>query len=257
VVLVLWDHYFVTNPNAVTQAQQLITDLISGPFMNGLVQYGISRGSLINTITLDTTTFAPPATWDTNKTDDRTQVLAFINNGNISPKPAVNEESLLYFFFLPTSTTLTNGTNTDGTPNTNVCGWHQHYKLNSDSLNDDVFWALVRTDSASKTSESAFVGSVAQCASHELAEAFTDRDGSGYVAGNGCEIGDICEVQSTFAYRGWTVEQYWSNWDSACIQGPKPVSIRQYLAAKQLNPAAGLLALHTPLISTDWMASTL
>jgi hypothetical protein len=257
IVLVLWDHFFITNPAAVTNAQQLITDLVTGPFMNGLVQYGISRGSLVNTITLDTNTFPAPTNWDSNGNNDQAQVLAFLNNNNISPKPAVNENSLLYFFLLPTSTTLTNGKNKDGSVNTNVCGWHKAAKLNSNSHDDDVFWGVVRTDSAPKTSGQAFVDKVAFCVGHEMAEAFTDRDGGGYTASNGCEIGDICELVS-FSYRIWTsIEQYWSNWDAACIQGSNPVRMRQYLAARKLNPAVGLRTLRAPVISTDWMASTL
>jgi len=257
VVLVCWDNFFVTTPAAVTSATLLVKDLVTGPFMNGLVQYGISRGSVNNPITLDTKTFPAPVTWDSNGNADQTQVLAFVNNNNISPKPAVNEGSLIFLFLLPTTTTLTNGNNANGTPNTNVCGWHHAAKFNSSSKDDDLFWAVVRTDGAPKTSGTAFVNSVAFCVGHELVEAFTDRDSGGYIASNGCEIGDICELNN-FGYRTWTsVEQYWSNWDRACINGDKPVSMRQYMSARKLNPAAGLRALHTPVISTDWMASTL
>jgi hypothetical protein len=127
VVLVLWDHYFITNPKAVTNATQLVTDLVTGPFMNGLVQYGISRGSVVNTATLDTVNFPAPGNWDVFNSDDQTQVLAFLKNGTISPTPSLNEDSLIYLFFLPTTTTLTNGTN-NGSPNTNVCGWHKAAK---------------------------------------------------------------------------------------------------------------------------------
>jgi hypothetical protein len=258
IVLVLWDHFFITNPKAVTFANQLIMDLISGRFMNGLVQYGISRGSLLSTITLDTSTFPAPGNWDAKQTSDRDQIKTFLDNGNIAPKPAVNEGSLLYFFFLPTTTTLTNGTNSDGSPNTNVCGWHGNTKYNDSSNGNDLFWCLIRTDGASTKTEQGFVDAVAFCAGHELSEAFTNPDGGGYIASNGCEIGDICESKTGFTYRGWNnVEQYWSNWDSACLQGDNPVRMRQYLAARNLDPASGLRALGTSVITADWLASTL
>jgi hypothetical protein len=129
--------------------------------------------------------------------------------------------------------------------------------VNANSQNDDLFWGLVRTDHASKTDEHTFVDSVAGCVGHELAEAFTDRDSGGYIASNGCEIGDICELVP-FPYRTWTaIEQYWSNWDSACVQGSNAVKMSQYLKARNLNGAAGLRALRAPAINTDWMASTL
>src|ERR1700732_5000694 len=64
IVLVLWDNQFVTNAAAVTSAEQLVTDLVTGAFMNGLAQYGVERGSVINTVTIDTKLFPAPSTWD-------------------------------------------------------------------------------------------------------------------------------------------------------------------------------------------------
>jgi hypothetical protein len=32
-------------------------------------------------------------------------------------------------------------------------------------------------------------------------------------------------------YQDWNVEQYWSEWDRACINGDRPVSVRRFLAA--------------------------
>jgi hypothetical protein len=117
---------------------------------------------------------------------------------------------------LPSTLALTNGTNSDGTPNTNVCGWHHNRKFNDASSADDLFWCVVRTDGADKSSAKNFVNSVAFCLSHEAAEALTNRDGQGW-HGDTCEIGDLCEQASdsgpiiTYSYRGWNVEKYWSN----------------------------------------------
>ena len=98
------------------------------------------------------------------------------------------------------------------------------------------------------------MSSVSFCVGHELVEAFTDLDGSGYVSSNGCEIGDICETKALFAYRGWTVEQYWSNWDSACIQGDQPVSVRKFVRNAGFSPIKSLRDLHFPKISVDTIA---
>jgi hypothetical protein len=255
IVLVLWDQFFITKPNAVTFANLLMNDLIRGPFMNGLVQYGISDGAVLSTIVLDTVTHPAPATWDSGANDDGDQVVSWLNDGTLSPKPAKNEAALLFFLLLPTTTQLTNGKNDDGTPNTNVCGWHKHRKFNGSSDNDDLFWGVIRTDGADTTSERKFVNSVAFCAGHELAEAFTDRDGQGFLASNGCEIGDICETKTFFNYRGWNVEQYWSNWDSACIAGNEPISLIKFLRLMKLDPTKGVRALHTSVIDRNFMGS--
>ena len=53
------------------------------------------------------------------------------------------------------------------------------------------------------------------------------------------------------------LELYGSNWDSACVEGDNPVRMRQYLAARKLDPARGLRVLGTSVIHTDWLASTL
>lgn len=255
IVLVLWDEFFTNKPKAATFSQQLVNDLVAGPFMNGLVQYGIGDGSITGTITLDTKQHPAPGTWDANSGDDATQVSSWVKDGTLTPAPAQDEADLLFLILLPTTTALTNGTNSDGSPNTNICGWHGHQKFNGSSVNDDLFWAVIRTDKADTSSEQNFVNSVAFCVGHELAEAFTDRDGNGFTASNGCEIGDICENQAFFSYRGWSVEQYWSNWDSLCINGDQPISIKKFLALVNIDGKQGLRQLDVPIINRSSLAA--
>ena len=64
---------------------------------------------------------------------------------------------------------------------------------NQNSSDDDIFWAVILTNSAPQTSATSFVSSLAYIVSHELNEAFTDRDGKGFTTQEGCEMGDICE----------------------------------------------------------------
>jgi hypothetical protein len=249
VVVILWGHYYRTNPNAGAFAVKLISDLVTGPFMNGLVQYGIGRGSFAGQIVIDTDQNNPaPASLDETQVQD--QLMKWIQASTVLPAPSVNETNLLYFIFPPTTTQLKLK---DGT--TGFCGYHQHGKSNNTSANDDLFWAIVKTDSADQTTEEMFVKSISACASHELAEAFSDRDIQGFIADNSCEIGDICETKTFFQYRGWTVEQYWSNWDNNCIQGDQPVSLRKFLGAIGFDVNQGLQSLNTPVINLQYMAS--
>jgi hypothetical protein len=256
VLLVLWDHYYRTNPDAISFAQKLVTDLITGKFMNGLAQYGVARGALIKTIIIDTNDIAAPDTWDAGGTSDRDQIKSWVKDGTLSPAPSVNEADLLYFLLLPQATTLTNGKNDDGTPNTNVCGWHQSSKvIDSQSAEDDLFWGLVRTDGADRTTEKTFINSIAFCVSHELNEAFSNRDQQGFKS-ESCEIGDICETKPFYVYNtDWTVEQYWSQWDNNCINGDGPVSIKKFLKAIGFNSRNGLRSLGTPVINIQFIAS--
>jgi hypothetical protein len=245
VALILWDNFFVSNSAAVTQANKLITDLVGGPFMNGLTQYGISRGSLIQTTVVAADSNNPaPVTWDTFGTSDRDQLLVWLRDETLTLQP---DGSFIYFLLLPTTTKLTNGQKPDGTPNPNVGGWH--------SSDGNLYWGLARTDFADLTSAAGFVRSVANIVGHELIEALTDLDGgTGYRASNGCEIGDICEDKSLVSYRGWNVQKYWSGWDAACIHGDQPVSLRKFLANSGLGAGPSLRARPFRRIGLDTIA---
>jgi hypothetical protein len=248
VVLIFWGHNYVTNSNDVTAGVQLISDLVTGPFMNGLVQYGVDRGSVAGKFVIDTNRNKPaPAMLD--EMQAQAQIISWLNAGTVKPAPSIDETNLLYFLFPPPTTQLTL---TDGT--TGFCGYHLHGKFNSDSHHDDLFWAIVSTSGATPGTGTMFANSFAYCVSHELDEAFSDRDNQGFIAENGCEIGDICETKTFFPYRGWMVEQYWSNWDSSCIQGDQPVSLRKYLRSIGFDASHGLRSLHTPVINLEYMA---
>jgi hypothetical protein len=52
---------------------------------------------------------------------------------------------------------------------------------------------------------------------HEMAESFTDRNGNGYKAPNGCEIGDVCESEGADRFGHWRIERYWSDADQVCF----------------------------------------
>jgi hypothetical protein len=249
VVPIFWGHNYVTNSNDVTAGVKLISDLVTGPFMNGLVQYGVGRGSVASQFVIDTNRSNPaPTTLD--ETQAQAQIISWLNAGTVTLAPSVDETNLLYFLFPPTTTQLTM---TDGT--TGFCGYHLHGKFNNDSHNDDLFWAIVSTSGATPGTGTTFANSVAYCVSHELGEAFSDRDNQGFIADNGCEIGDICETKTFFQYRGWTIEQYWSNWESTCIHGDQPVSLRKFLSSIGFDASHGLRSLNTPVINLEYMAS--
>lgn len=256
VVIIFWGHYYTTNSDVVSAGVKLISDLVTGPFKNGLVQYGVGQGSVAGHIVIDTNQNSPaPMTLDENQA--QTQIISWIKPSTgtpiVTPAPSVDETNLLYFLFSPTTTQLTL---TDGT--TGFCGYHKHTKVNPTSQNDDLFWGIVDTTKAAQLTGTEFANKIAFCASHELAEAMSDRDGQGFISDTNCEIGDICELNTDhpwFQYRGWTVEQYWSNWDNTCIHGDQPVSMRKFLASIGFDVRQGLRSLNTPVINLQYMAS--
>jgi hypothetical protein len=246
VVVIAWGHYYVTNPKVVTAGVQLLTDLVGGGYLTGLAQYGVAHGTVLGSVTIDTTSANPaPATIDQDPLRD--QLIQWLRDGTVNPAPTKNEDSLIYVIFPDPSTTLTLGTTTG------FCGYHYHGKFNDSSDNDDVFFAALRTDGRTETGTS-FMQQISYCVSHEMAEALTDRDSDGFFDG-ACEIGDICETKDKYTYLNtWTVEQYWSNWDHACVHGDKGVSLRAFVQAVNASPAS-LRSLGMADISIETIAS--
>lgn len=230
VFAIYWDPYFGGNPGAVASMNQFIGELVSGAYMIGLRDYGVGFGSFAGSVVIDLKAHPAPA----SLTDAQlaATLTGWFGDGTVPLKPAVNDTSHVYLVFAPSTTALTLGSITSG-----FCGYHQHTKFNPASSNDDVFWAVVQGYSKAAAGKD-FVNSISFCVSHELAEAFSDRDGQGWTASNGCEIGDLCEQNGTVAYGDWQVEQYWSNSAKGCVG---PLFTRELGWAGIYRPGSGAL----------------
>ncbi|HXJ95677.1 MAG TPA: hypothetical protein VMT20_22775 [Terriglobia bacterium] len=243
VMVLCWGRFYEDHPDALDNAYALCRDLVSGTYFNGLAQYGVGRGSVAGQARFDDTN--PPKALSMNEARER--IKGFVESLPLPERPAVDETSLLYVLFPPPQTKPTIFSGRD-----DFCGYHNSTKFHPESQNDDLFYALIRTDKAHQTSGSALINDVSACVSHEIAEAVTSRDGRGYHKGD-CEIGDLCEQTGYHDYRGWNVEQYWSQWDRACVNGENPVSIRRFL--QEVGVPGNLLALHTPVVNIEYIAS--
>jgi hypothetical protein len=244
VMVVCWGRFYEDHPDALDNAFALCKDLVTGPYLNQLAQYGVGRGDTAGFGRIDDTN--PPKLLNEDEARDRIKSIVR-DGGPLFPQPAINETSLLYVLFLPPQTKPTISSGKD-----DFCGYHRSTKFHDESQNDDLFYAIIRTDSADQSSGKAFIEAVSYCVSHEIAEAVTSRDGRGYHKG-ACEIGDLCEQTGTHDYRGWHVEQCWSQWDSACVNGENPVSVRRFLTA--VATPGSLRALHTPVVNIEYIAS--
>jgi hypothetical protein len=260
VVPIFWGHDYVTNPTTAQYLQQMISDLVTGPFMNGLAQYGIQRGSMQAPIIIDDTN--PPATiiyYDGNKQlqDDITkQLIKWINAGTVPSPPSPTDINQLYLIIPPSETTPEtynfNAVPPGSDPIGNgIQGWHNE-GLTNPGPPPTYYWAIVKTnDCGPPSSGITFVNCFAQKVAHELAEQFSDRNGSFK------EIGDPC-LNNGDTYRGWAIQQYWSDWDNSCINGDNPVSLKKFLTAIGFDfKNKGLLSLGTPTISIDYIALTM
>ena len=232
---VFWGHFYATTPDAVSETTRLLSDLAGGRFMDGARQYGVSKGSVDSPVVVDVV--APDREPTTlSDTDILVQLQDWLDKGTVAPPPAAREKNRLFFIFPPTTADLT-WSKDQSFEGYHEYAWSPQPKKGTDPGPYNLFWAVVRTKSASTETSSGleFARSRAYIVSHELIEAATDRDGQGFTTPS-CEIGDICEAVgqtaccSTYDYLGWQAEYYWSNWDNRCIRGDEPLSLRRLAA---------------------------
>jgi len=132
VMVVCWGRFYSDVPAAFDNAYALCKDLVTGPYLNGLAQYGVGRGSMAGAARVDDT--APPATAIEDEARDR--LLGWLKGPNpaLVVAPAVNEQSLLYVLLPPPQTkpTISSGKN-------DFCGYRNWAKLHDESANSDMF----------------------------------------------------------------------------------------------------------------------
>jgi|SRR5271166_103577 len=255
VVPILWGHDYVANPATATSLQQMVSDLVTGPFMNGLAQYGIHRGSMQTPTIIDDQN--PPAKtlyYDTNNNlqDDITKKLVqWINAGLVPPPQSANDINNLYLIFPPPETTPETFNNQGDPIGNGIQGWHNEGVTNP-APPPVYYWAIVKTNDVGPASATqSFVNGVSPKISHELVEQLADRNGSFE------ELGDPCN-NTLVNYRGWSVQQYHSDWDNTCINGDNPVSLKRFLTAINFDfQNNGLLSLGTSAISINYIATTM
>ena len=219
VIPILWGHDYVANPTTTKYIEQMISDLVTGPFMNGMAQYGVRRGSVAAPVIINDTN--PPATivyTNTNNqlVDQITQkLISWIKAGLVPAPPSSSDVNHVYLILPPSETTpeMYNGA---GDPIGNgVQGWHNEGVTNPPAP-PTYYWAIVKTNDCGPPSAGlTFVNNFSQKVAHELAEQFVDRNGTFK------EIGDPC-LNDPETYRGWQIQKYWSVWDNGCINGDQP-----------------------------------
>ncbi len=169
--------------------------LLASSYLTGLTQYrgsghGVLRGSRLVAIS------DPPVGF----TDE--QVAEFVDAQITAGAIPTPDDQTLYGVVLPAGVSP---------ESTGWAGEHNYYKRSGQKI--PYAWFSNAGDLASITG----------IISHELVEAATDPDGSGFLGVNGtcdgpgwCEIADICQSTSS-TVEGVTVQGYWSNRDNHCV----------------------------------------
>lgn len=218
VVPILWGHDYVANPATTKAVEQMVSDLVTGPFMNGMAQYGIRRGSTVTPVIIDDQN--PSATIVYTDSHDNfvdqitKQLISWIKGGIVPPPLSDSDINTMYLIIPPAETTpeMFNGA---GDPIGNgVQGWHNEGATNPGP--PTYYWAIVKTNDCGPPSGGVtFVNNFSQKVAHELAVQFVDRNGTFR------EVGGPC-LSNPETYRGWQIQKYWSDWDNGCINGDQP-----------------------------------
>jgi hypothetical protein len=231
------------NPGpSADQITAAVRTLLSGPYMSGLLQYGIGLGSLRGTSFVP---YDPPNPFSQN--DWHSLMWSLIDDG-VFPFPDEPGGRNLYLFVTPPGTTY------DQTVNGKPIGGEHGDPWQLDPPADvDFAWAgFVINPGTSNVQQNLNV--ITTSLSHEIAEACTDPEGDHDSAWkvNGLQPGldEICDICTSLVQYvgGVAVQGYWSNFDNACII-PIAFSLRRFMLMKGLNPGKGLRGIPPPVTS--------
>jgi hypothetical protein len=234
VQLIFWgsawpNPYSGPSASEVTAATQ---SMLSGPYLSGLLQYGVYLGALRGA----TFVSADPPN-PLSKDDWHNKIWDLIDDGTF-PEPDDPGGGNLYMLILPPDTVYdepgvggTHGSPWDYDPPFDVDFAYAGFVLNPGNL-DGLMNRL----------------------SHEIVEACTDAAGNRNEAWTldglshpHSEICDVC-VNTAAPVNGVSMQGYWSNFDKGCIV-PTVFSLRRFMLMKGLDPAKGLAVIVPPVKS--------
>jgi hypothetical protein len=205
---VFWGAAWQSSPASDTAAQinQFFQYIVTSPLMDQLGEYSTAGMTIGQGQFTGTTVVSDPAPGvPVDDSDIQTFLQNQISSNPNFPQPDANT---LYFVFLPTGVTVTQG---GAQSCQDFCGYHQ-------SINNQIFYGVIPyPDCSGCTGGAAVIDSITQITSHELSEAITDPvPGQGWYDDSNGEIGDICAWQ-TKTLGSYVVQLEWSNQANSCI----------------------------------------
>jgi hypothetical protein len=217
-----------TSPSAGTIVAS-VQNILRGPWMSGLRQYGIRRCSFGGSTVV--TSPGPPGTYNDNNVQD---LIWSLIDDNQFPEPDDSGGRILYMVFMPPGTTYGPG---------GIRGKHvvaSDFDFPADM--DNAWVGFVVSSTQLNTILSTFT--------HELAEMCTDPESDAWRVTGNQEIGDVCNaVDGTL--NGVNVESYWSAADNACLI-PTAYSLRRMLRwSGHVLGGKGLSSIQKPIPSLN------
>jgi len=249
VQLIFWGRQWAGNPNPlVNLVIAAVQNLLAGPYMSYLAQYGVRRGSLRGTTFV--TNGDPPNPF--SYSDVGNFIIAQLDADNL-PEPD-SDWPIAYCVIMPANVAFQGDSRVETLPlppgtlsrvvgaNSNII-WNDYDFLDVD--NDPAHYLWVGSNGAAPTQ--ANVDYITTVLSHELVEMCTDPNGGNGVVqvnpqppfgGAASQIGDPCTGICDYV-RGVKVQSYWVNnlgdpLNGQCVL-PKFYSIRRTLAGQSIG----------------------
>lgn len=167
------------------------------------VGFGSFRGSLVDSD-------APNVTYVTD-VEIQAELARLIDAGELPPQNGHN----IFMVYLPPSIVV-DATSPGGDPLLSCqvwCGYHGYFDRNG----SEVRYAVMPTCGPNICRPGDEIDSLVFVSTHELTEAVTDPEGSGWFDPNGFgEVADICQPFPSENVRGSNVTKIWSNEDQGC-----------------------------------------
>jgi hypothetical protein len=186
--LVFWGSWWVTSQSSQLNSMILAWNTIANDqnFYSSMAEYGIGNGSLKGTYITNWNVVDGPLSEDYIQAELQQE----ITNSNLPP----SNNNSIFIIELPSG--VSSQYNIDN-------GYSGHHSSVS-----GIFYAVIEYDSSDVMNT---------YTSHEIYEACTDPDGSGFRGGSGeTEIGDYCGGQ-TYSLDGFTIQTLWGQKECACL----------------------------------------
>jgi hypothetical protein len=205
----------VLAPHLRQTIDDFFTYILKSPFMYSMAEYGIGYGDYLGSV------FPVPANgMTTNPTTDaqiRAALAQWIEDGTVKAPNAIPGADVLYFIYLSAGVSVTKGTEVSGT---DFAGYHSFFT--PANLVSPVYYAVVPLPNAPLpgTGGESIADALTRISSHELAEAVTNPDQSGWTDFVGpeprAEIADLCQTDTTVNMNGFAVTKLWLNSQNGC-----------------------------------------
>jgi hypothetical protein len=207
VYTIFWGSAWQQSPasDTMTNINNFFDYILTSPLIDQLAEYSVQGQTIGHGSRVGTTTITNP---DPGATVDDSAIQQMITSGISSNTLPQSNANMLYFVFLPSGVTVTQGGSSSCQA---FCGYH-------DNINGQIFYAVMPyPDCQGCLGSLTAFDALTSTSSHELSEAITDPiPGQGWYDQNNGEIGDICAWQ-TKQLGNYTVQLEWSNQANSCV----------------------------------------